>query len=151
MKVEDIALQDGMQNSELQDDILYPLLSQSELAKELTGVIKKGKRPNRNEFAQEEDCTIGSLTIAAGSVQQGTSNVNIYVPDVPSIATGNNAQGYEANTERIKQLKAMAYGILKKHYCEKGWSFETVEQGTLEEADMHCHRIWLKIRFMFHN
>ena len=52
MKVEDIALQDGMQNSELQDDILYLLLSQSELAKELTGVIKKGKRPNRNEFAQ---------------------------------------------------------------------------------------------------
>lgn len=153
MSVEDITLQEGMQAQEVQDDILYLLLSQSPLKQALRagGEIRKGKRPDRKEFAKQEDCTIGSLSSGAASVQLGTSNVNIYIPDRPSVATGSNAQGYEKDTERIKEIKAIAYPVLKKYYCERGWSFECVEQGTLEEADLHCHRVWFKIRFVFHN
>lgn len=80
--VDDIPMQEGMQFNTLQDDILYMVLTQSELAKELTGTIRKSQKPQRNQPPTVEDCIISSLSIEAGSVQFGTSNVNIYVPDI---------------------------------------------------------------------
>ena len=48
-KVEEIPLQEDMQFNTLQDDILYVVLTQSELAKQLTGSITKSKKPQRNQ------------------------------------------------------------------------------------------------------
>jgi hypothetical protein len=85
-------------------------------------------------------------------VQLGTSNVNIYVPDTTTNTNhANEPADTEANTARIKQLAGLAYAALRKHYCENGWAFECVAQDVIEEAALHCHRIWLKIRFNFHN
>jgi hypothetical protein len=151
MGAEEIQLQSEMQFNTIQDDILYVVLNQSVLCNELTGIIKKGKRPSRKDFAREEDCTIESLPIPSGSVQLGTSNVNIYVPDIPDSVTAPNATNYDANTSRIKQLAGLAYEVLKRHYCDNGWSFECVMQDVIAEPDIKCHRIWLKIRFIFHN
>lgn len=151
MDVRDIQLQSGMQFNTIQDDILYTVLSNSDLAKVLTGIIKKGVRPSRKDFAKEEDCTIQSLPIPSGSVQYGTSNVNIYVSDKPDSITPPNATNYDANTKRIKQLAGLAFKVLEKHYCDNGWSFECVMQDVIAEPEIKCHRIWFKIRFIFHN
>jgi hypothetical protein len=151
MGIADIQLQNEMQFNTTQDDILYMVLTNSVLQTELTGVIKKGKRPSRKDFAKEEDCTIESLPIPSGSVQLGTSNVNIYVPDIPDNVTVPNATSYDANTTRVKQLAGLAYEVLKQHYCDNGWSFECVMQDVIAEPELKCHRIWLKIRFIFHN
>ncbi len=151
-KVEDIPLQEDMQFNTLQDDILYVVLTQSELAKELTGSIRKSQKPQRNQPPTVEDCVISSLSIESGSVQFGTSNVNIYVPDIHACTThASEPADTEAASERIKQLAGLAYAALKKCYCENGWSFECVAQDVIEEAALNCHRIWLKIRFNFHN
>lgn len=150
INVEDIELRDGMQFNTIQDDILYVLLSQSELASEITGIIKKGKRPTRKQGAKEEDCTIESLDIPAGSVQLGTSNVNIYVPDILD-ETVPNATDYDEDTGRIKHLAGLAFKVLEKHYCERGWGFRTVMQGVFAEPAIQSHRIWFKVRFFFHN
>ena len=150
--VDDIPMQEGMQFNTLQDDILYVVLTQSELAKQLTGSIRKSQKPRRNQPPKVEDCIISSLSIESGSVQFGTSNVNIYVPDIPACTPHpNEPADTEADTERIKQLAGLAYAALKSHYCENGWSFECVAQDVIEEAALHCHRIWLKVRFNFHN
>lgn len=151
-RVEDIPMQEDMQFNTLQDDILYVVLTSSELAKQLTGTIRKCQKPQRNQPPTVEDCIISSLSIESGSVQFGTSNVNIYVPDIPtSSTTSNEPANTEAATARIKQLAGLAYSALKRCYCENGWSFECVAQDVIEEAALHCHRIWLKIRFNFHN
>jgi hypothetical protein len=84
-------------------------------------------------------------------VQIGTSNVNIYVPDLPDSTTAPDATNYDANTGRIKQLAGLAYKVLEKHYCDNGWVFECVMQDVIAEPDIKCHRIWFKIRFIFHN
>lgn len=103
--VDDIPMQEGMQFNTLQDDILYMVLNQSELAKELTGTIRKSQKPQRNQPPTVEDCIISSLSIEAGSVQFGTSNVNIYVPDIHACTTHpSEPADTEAATERIKQL-----------------------------------------------
>jgi len=150
INVEDIELQEGMQFNTVQDDILYVLLANSELANELTGVVKKGKRPTRKQNAKVEDCTIQSLDIPDGSVQLGTSNVNIYVPDILD-ETVPDVTDYDEDTGRIKHLAGLAFKVLEKHYCEKGWGFRTVMQGVFDEPSIQSHRIWFKVRFFFHN
>lgn len=150
--VNNIAMQEDMQFNTLQDDILYAVLAASELAAELTGEIRKSQKPLRSQPPMVEDCIISSLSIEGGSVQLGTSNVNIYVPDLHTCPT---QEGEPADTEadhaRIKQLAGLAYKALKSHYCENGWAFECVAQDVIEERALHCHRLWLKIRFNFHN
>lgn len=150
--IDELPMQEDMQFNTLQDDILYIVLTQSELAKKLTGVIRKSQKPLRSQPPKVEDCIISSLSIESGSVQLGTSNVNIYVPDTTTNTNhANEPADTEANTARIKQLAGLAYAALRKHYCENGWAFECVAQDVIEEAALHCHRIWLKIRFNFHN
>lgn len=142
-----------MQFNTLQNDIIYVVLAQSELAQELTGGIRKSQKPQRTQPPTVEDCVISSLSIEGGSVQFGTTNVNIYVPDKPDTTTSNASEPaqWEVNTDRIKQLAGLARKVLTKHYSNNGWAFELVAQDVLEEAALHCHRLWLKIRFNFHN
>ena len=149
--VDKIVLRKGMQFNTVQDDILYVVLNNSKLAKELTGVIKKSQKPVRTQPPKVEDCTISSLSIESGTVQLGTSNVNIYVPDKIDCVTQSDASNTDAATQRIKQLAGLAYEVLEKYYSESWGSFECVAQDVIEEAALHCHRIWLKIRFNFHN
>lgn len=61
MDVKDIQLQSGMQFNTMQDDILYVLLSKSDLANALTGVIKRvhvpaGKTLLKKRIAQYKVC-----------------------------------------------------------------------------------------------
>ena len=111
--VDKIVLRKGMQFNTVQDDILYVVLNNSKLAKELTGVIKKSQKPVRTQPPKVEDCTISSLSIESGTVQLGTSNVNIYVPDKIDCVTQSDASNTDADTQRIKQLAGLAYEVLE--------------------------------------
>ena len=146
-----VNMREGMQFNTLQDDILYVQLAQSELAKEITGVVRKRTRMTDTAPATREDCYITSLSLPAGSVQLGTSHVNIIVPDKTDCTLAGVAQTFSANTQRIKQLAELAYKVLEKHYCGFGWAYTCEEQDVIAEPAMQAHRLWFKIRFNFHN
>jgi hypothetical protein len=149
--VDNIGMREEMQFNTLQDDILYVQLANSELAKEITGVVRKRTKMTDTAPATREDCYITSLSLPAGSVQLGTSHVNIIVPDKTDCTLAGVAQTFSANTERIKQLAELAYKVLRKHYCGNGWCYTCEEQDVIAETDMQAHRLWFKIRFTFHN
>lgn len=146
-----VTMREGMQFNTLQDDILYVQLANSELAQEITGVVRKRTKMTDTAPATREDCYITSLSLPAGSVQLGTSHVNIVVPDKTDCTLAGVAQTFSANTERIKQLAELAYAVLEKHYCENGWAYTCEEQDVIAEPNMQAHRLWFKIRFNFHN
>lgn len=150
MALDEMMLRKGMQFNTLQDDILYKVLVGSELAQELTGCIRKGIKPTDVAPVTREDCTISSLALPAGSVQLGTSHVNIIIPDLTD-CTAPGAQTLSADTARIKLLAELAYKCLEKHYCENGWAFTWEQQDVIAEPELHAHRLWIKIRFNFHN
>ncbi len=146
-----VNMREGMQFNTLQDDILYVQLANSELAQELTGEVRKRTKMTDNAPATREDCYITSLSLPAGSVQLGTSHVNIIVPDKTDCTLAGVAQTFSANTGRIKQLAELAWAVLEKHYCENGWAYTCEEQDVIAEPNMQAHRLWFKIRFNFHN
>lgn len=141
----------GMQFNTLQDDILYVVLNGSELAKELNGVVRKGVKPTDVAPTTKECCLISSLSLPAGSVQLGTSHVNIIVPDKTDCTAEGVAPTFSVDSERIKLLAGLACDVLEKHYCGKGWSYTLAEQDVIAEPSMQAHRLWLKISFNFHN
>ena len=71
----------------------------TELAEEVTGVIKGGKRP---KGSTKEDILISVLANENGQTQQCTVNVNIYVKDLPA------SRDTERNKERLKELGRMS-------------------------------------------
>ena len=146
-----VNMREGMQFNTLQDDILYVQLAQSELAKEITGVVRKRTKMTDTAPVTREDCYITSLSLPAGSVQLGTSHVNIIVPDKTDCTLAGVAQTFSANTQRIKQLAELEYKGLEKHYCGFGWAYTCEEQDVIAEPAMQAHRLWFKTRFNFHN
>lgn len=153
LNVDEITLRpdSDLQFNTLQDDIVYVVLNGSELAQELQGYIRKTSSPVLTSPPTCEVCTISSLSNEAASAQLGTTNVNIYVPDITDCTGQVGVPAVSANTERLKHLAELAYRMLKQHYCENGWCFTCVAQDVLEERQLQCHRIWLKLRFVFHN
>lgn len=153
VNVNDIRLRpdSDMQFNTLQDDIVYAVLNGSALAQELHGYIRKTSTPVFNAPPTCEVCAISSLSNEAASAQLGTTNVNIYVPDITDCTAQAGVPAISADTCRLKHLAELAYSVLKKHYCENGWCFTCVAQDVLEEPQLQCHRVWLKLRFVFHN
>ncbi len=149
--VDKVMLQEGMQFNTLQDDILYMVIAGSELAKELKGDVRKSRFSPENTPATRESCTISSLSILAGSVQFGTSHVNIIVPDKTDCTAKGHAPAFDVDSTRIKLLAGLAKKVLEKHYCENGWSYILAEQDVIAEPQMRAHRLWFKISFNFHN
>ncbi|MCM1022204.1 MAG: hypothetical protein NC403_08380 [Muribaculaceae bacterium] len=153
MDVNDIKLRPNtdLQFNTLQDDIVYVVLSGSKLAQELQGCIYKTSNPVLTMPPTSEVCYISSLSNEADSAQLGTTNVNIYVPDITDCTKQAGVPAISANTSRLKHLAELAYEALKQHYCENGWCFTCIAQDVLEERQLQCHRLWLKLRFVFHN
>lgn len=151
--VDDIKLRpdSDLQFNTLQDDIVFVALNGSQLAQELKGYIRKTSSPVLTAPPSCEVCTISSLSNEAASAQLGTTNVNIYVPDITDNTGQKGVPAVSADTSRLKHLAELAYMVLKQHYCENGWCFTCVAQDILAEPQLECHRVWLKLRFVFHN
>lgn len=152
MTVEDIMLREGVQLNHVQDDILYVALSNSKLKDELKGEIRKCSFVTDTTPATHESCTISSLPLPTGTVQLGTSHVNIIIPDIPDTTMEEgNAVTHSRDDYRVKYITELALDALKDHYSGNGWSFTLDMQDTIAEPQMQAHRIWLKFNFVFHN
>ena len=153
MTVDDILLRDGAQLNHVQDDILFVALANSKLKDELNGEIRKCSFVTDTTPVTHESCTISSLPLPIGSVQLGTSHVNLIIPDIPdtTMETEGKAVTYSRNDYRVKYITELALEALKDHYSGNGWSFTLDMQDTIAEPQMQAHRIWLKFTFVFHN
>lgn len=140
-----------LQFNTLQDDIVFAVINGSELELALNGYVRKTSSPVLTAPPSCEVCLINSLSSEAGSAQLGTTHVNIYVPDITDCTGQAGVPAVSANHSRLKHLAELAYKLLKQHYCENGWSFTCIAQDVLEERQLQCHRLWLKLRFVFHN
>ena len=118
-----VNMREGMQFNTLQDDILFVQLANSELAQELTGEVRKRTKMTDNAPATREDCYITSLSLPAGSVQLGTSHVNIIVPDKTDCTLAGVAQTFSANTGRPFELHIFPKGPHGSSLCTtETWS-----------------------------
>lgn len=78
----------------IKDDV-YDIVIKSELAKEVTGVVKTTKRPHNST---SEDIVISVLANQMAQRQEAYVNVNVYVKD-------DNVDGqYEESHERVEKL-----------------------------------------------
>lgn len=88
---------------DIKDDI-YAHLKNSDLVKEITGVLRKTKRPDNSV---KEDIIISVLANQNGQIQEAFVNVNIYVGDLYR------ENQYEENYPRLRKLCKMADTLLK--------------------------------------
>lgn len=127
------------------DDILYQILSSNtELKNMVTGGIYKNERPDSSE---KEDIVINTITVTQELPQQGASNVNIYVPDMPIKIAGKPQQ--KANTERLRELTNKVLNVLADASVE-GLMFWVTNQSVLKEPDVFQHFSNLRIEWNIH-
>lgn len=127
-----------------QDTILFQLINGSQLKTAISGCVYKWQRPVDSGV---EDVVINSLPLTTESVQLGTANVNIYVPDL-TVKVGGKPQQLP-NTKRLGELTKIALPILKQGYGAN-YGFYVTHQTTIQEAEIKQHYINLRIEFRFH-
>ena len=87
-------------------DELYKLIKGTELAKEVTGVLSKRKRPKNST---KEDIIISVVANENGQKQEAVANVNIYVQDEFNESTDQ----YEESSIRARLLSDLAKNLLE--------------------------------------
>jgi hypothetical protein len=125
------------------DDILYKTLAASE---ELTdaisgGIYTESERPDNSE---NEDITVNTITVTNNMPQQGTSNVNIYVPDLKLKIEGQEQR--KANRERLRQLTNLIISVLENTQIE-GFTFWVSNQNVIKEQGIYQHYTNLRIEW----
>lgn len=93
-------------DTEIKTDI-YMYIKDSLLAKSVTGVLRKTRRPLNSK---KEDIIISVLSNVNGQIQEAYVNVNIYVSDIERDGQ------YEENSPRLDKLCKQAEQLLSLHY-----------------------------------
>lgn len=88
---------------------IYRYLKDSALTSEVTGVLKKTKRPHKS---RNEDIVISILSNEGVQSQEATVNVNIYVQDYDIDGE------YEENTQRLDVLCQVAWTTLESFHTD---------------------------------
>lgn len=121
-----------------QETILFNILNGSAALKSaISGGIYKRRRPTNSD---KEDVVVISLPIGDGSIQFGTANVNIHVPDVKEFPDNTKL---EALTNIVKPLLEETYGDDYVLYISL--------QQIFEETEINQHYVNLRVDFEFHN
>jgi hypothetical protein len=125
------------------DDILYKTLASSEeLTKEISGgIYSESERPDNSE---DEDITVNTITVNNNMPQQGTSNVNIYVPDLKLKIEGQEQR--KADRERLHQLTNLVISILETAKFE-GLIFWIINETVIKEPEIYQHYTNLRIEW----
>lgn len=89
---------------------IYKYLKGSALMDEVTGTLRKTKRPHNST---KEDVIISILANVGVQSQTATVNVNIYVQDYDVDGQ------YEENTSRIEELSTMAWLTLESFHTDE--------------------------------
>jgi hypothetical protein len=129
------------------DDILFQVLSASpELKAAISGGIYPGnERPDNSE---KEDITINTITVTRNFTPQGgTSNVNIYVPDLKLKIEGQEQR--KENRERLREITNAVISVLEAANPE-GLAFWISGETTLKEPEIYQHYTNLRIDWSIH-
>ncbi len=91
------------------DDILYKIVAQavSTGVVKISGIVCQGERPDDSET---EDIVINTITVTHDKPQTGTSNVNIYVPDLK--VKIRRKEQRKADRERLREIGDALVGYL---------------------------------------
>ncbi|GBU07965.1 hypothetical protein AwDysgo_12960 [Bacteroidales bacterium] len=123
------------------DSILYGILFNSQIKNAISGNIYLGD--DRPDDSQDEDVVINSIDLTQDyHPQLGTSNVNIYVPDM--LVKINNKQQSKSNRLRLKVLSEKTMKILRGAKIP-GLLFTIESQYTLAEPSVKQHYVNIRI------
>lgn len=125
---------------DIKDDI-YNLLKKSALVKEVTGVLRRTKRPDNSV---KEDIIISVLANQNGQIQEAFVNVNIYVSDLFR------DNQYEENSPRLRKLCKMSEELLKVGRGND-YRFTLDSQRVLEVSGKNEHCINNKLLYKQYN
>lgn len=125
-------------------DIIYKYLDESSLKPTITGQIYKNDRPVNSRL---EDVVINSLPINNEQLQEGVINVNIFVSN--QVHKINDVQDdTQANHPRLKQLSALACGILKDVFLViSDCGFDIQQQNMLPDETAKEHFINIRLKY----
>lgn len=127
-------------------DFLYEYLSNSDLKKIITGGIYPRKRPKDSD---KEDIVIGGISFSGGSVQRGTINVNIYIPEI-SVKIDNKIQT-QPNGARMRELEKIALPLLKEVYLGGNCSVWFTNCTDIKEPDLDVWKVNIRLEIRVHD
>ena len=93
---------------------IYELLNVSSVKTSISGKIYKNKRPTEST---KEDIVVNSILMDNDFLQDGTFNVNCYVPYV-SVSIDGISQ-FMPNESRLSQISQLVYPLLDNIYRDK--------------------------------
>lgn len=121
---------------------IYLLIKDSELAKSISGKLKKTKRPYGSG---KEDIVISVLSDPSDTqIEEVYVNLNIYVPDIKR------DNQYEEDSIRLNELCKLTKDALK-NACSKGYCIHLQTQKTYEVPGKNEHFINNKILYKICN
>lgn len=121
-----------------QETILFNILNGSAALKAaISGGIYKRRRPTNSV---KDDVVIISLPILPGSIQFGSANVNIHVPDIAEFP----------DTTKLETLTNIVKPLLEEAYGDDYVLYISLQQ-TFEETEIMQHYVNLRVDFEFHN
>lgn len=123
------------------DSILYGILMKSPVKNAISGNIYVGD--DRPDDSDDEDIVVNSIDLTQDYLPQiGTSNVNIYVKDMPTKINGK--QQLKANRTRLKALSEKAMKALRGAIVP-GLKFTIENQAVLGEPSVKQHFVNIRI------
>lgn len=137
----------GMKTTNDTDKVLFDVLKASaELTGSITGdIFMTGDRPDNSE---KEDIVINTITLSQDSEpQKGTSNINIYVPDM-DVKIGGLSQK-KANRKRLQALTALVLTALRSANIQ-GLRFWPTNQNNIKEPALSQHFSNIRIDWNIH-
>ena len=123
------------------DGILYSTLFNSPMKNAISGGIYLSD--DRPEDSNDEDIVINSIDLTQDFLPQiGTSNINIYVSDVPKTIKGHNTM--VANRVRLKSMSTKAMDVIRSARIT-GLSMVLGAQTILAEPKVRQHYVNIRI------
>lgn len=129
------------------DDILFQILSGNAGLKAAIsgGIYPETERPDNSE---KEDITVNTITVTRNyTPQSGTSNVNIYIPDLRLSIKGQEQR--KANREKLREITGKVISAIEAARVE-GLAFWITNETTLKESDIYQHYTNLRIDWNIH-
>jgi hypothetical protein len=129
------------------DAILFSLLQDSPVKNAISGGIYVGD--DRPADSTDEDIVVNSIELTQEYLPQaGTSNVNIFVPDVQALVKGK--QQPVTNRVRLKALAELVMGTLRNAHVP-GLKLIPENQTTLAEPSVQQHFVNIRIHWNIQN
>lgn len=127
-------------------DFLYEYLSNSDLKKIISGGIYPRKRPKNSD---KEDIVIGGISFSGDSVQRGTINVNIYIPEI-SVKIDNEIQT-QPNGPRMREIEAVAIPLLRELYFGGDCSVWSTGYTEIKEPELAVWKVNIRLEVRIHD